>query len=61
MDDTERRSMAILAMSPMGILPMVCSFLGFCMAKNENGNSKETGGTPVILMGKMPMLHKGTS
>ena len=36
--------MAIMAMSPMGILPMVLI---------------RKGGTPVILMGKMPMLHYG--
>jgi hypothetical protein len=37
-----RRSMGVSPMSRMGILPM---FLGIC-----------TGGTPVRLMGKMPML-----
>ena len=48
-------------MSPMGILPMVCLFLLFLFLLSQNNksndNSKDTGGTPVILMGKMPMLR----
>jgi hypothetical protein len=49
--------MAILAMSPMGILPMVF-FLHFLLwHKKDNSNSEDTGKMPVIHMGKMPMLH----
>jgi hypothetical protein len=36
-------SMALLAMSPMGILPMFCGFFCFFFrAKNDNGNSEDT-------------------
>jgi hypothetical protein len=38
----------------MGILPMVVFPFLF---SHDNDNSKDTGGTPVGLMGKMPMLR----
>ena len=42
--------MALLAMSPMGILPM-CLFFVFSF------NGKNTAGMAVILMGGTPMLR----
>jgi hypothetical protein len=50
--------MAILAMSRMGVPPMIFCFFCSSMAQNDYGNGKDTGKMPVILMGKMPMLHR---
>ena len=48
--------MAILAMSPMGVLPMICCFF---FGTTTTKTTTRTGETPVILMGKMPLLHSG--
>jgi hypothetical protein len=49
--------MGVPPMSLTGILP-VCVAFSFLLSWHSHGsrNCKDTGGTPVRLMGKMPML-----
>jgi hypothetical protein len=53
---SDSRSMGILPMSPTGVSPVVASSL---CSSHDNDNSKDTGGTPVVLMGGTPMLRFG--
>jgi hypothetical protein len=49
--------MAILAMSPMGILPMVCCFFcGFYGTTTTTAKTRHAR-TGMILIGKMPVPH----
>jgi hypothetical protein len=49
--------MGVTPMSPTGILPVLVAASFLFLPLHNNGKSKDTGGTPVILMGKMPMLR----
>jgi hypothetical protein len=48
-------------MSPTGILPVVVASSSSSHSNNGKDSSKDTGGTPVRLMGGTPMLRRGAS
>ena len=53
--------MGVSPMSLTGILPVVLLLPFRLLVREETKETETTGGTPVGLMGKMPMLRSGAT